>query len=217
MVDGFLEALDGQYPLFGPIGDDLCDFKASGMKFHVRAFTAEGLGHVSVMTARGMLGLMKMETLIVNPFSIDAPLLSCDRIHAMGRDVLVMEMYDTLLGSSFRTDDMISAAESWAGRFDGEPKSYWYDDLILPPSVSKKGTKKNSPEFDALAREFFDAYLLALADADSCNSKEKKKKAAVYSEGLLTHGGPATDPVKAAIGPEKAERLFRELLFGASL
>ncbi len=215
MIQSLLDELNASWPLGEPIQDGLCSFKASGMRFSVTACEAAGLGHVSVMTAGGMAGLMKMETLIVNPFYLDAPLFSYDRIHAMGREVLVAEMYDTMLGGSFRSDELQDLAEKYAGLPDGEPKSYWYDDLIVPPSISKKGAKKDAARFDALARDIFRAYLRALKAAAPCDPAAKKQKAAVYSEGLLTHGGPATDPVKKAIGEEKAARLFRELLFGA--
>ncbi len=216
MIQRFLESLGGEYPLGEPMTDDLCEFKAAGMRFRVRAYTASGLGHVSVMSAAGMLGLMRMDSLIVNPLDLDAPLLSCDRIRAMGRDILVMEMYDTMLGDSFRTAEIRQAMEKYAELPDGEPKSYWYDDLIVPPSVSKKGARKTSAAFDGLMGDYFDAYRAALRSASACDPAEKARRASVYSEGLLAHGGPATDPVKKAIGEEKTARLFRELLFGVS-
>lgn len=217
MVDVFLDKLNRRYHFDSLPGNELSHFKAAGMKFQVRAFTVEKLGHVSVMTASGMLGLMKMDSLIVNPFSLDAPLFSYDRIHAMGRDVLYAEMYDTMIGKTFRTQGMLAVTEKFGSRLDVKPKPNWYDDLIVPPYVSKKGKGKNKAEFDQLIGELFDAYLSALAEADPCDPEEKKKKSAVYTEGLLENGGPATDPVKAAIGREKAERLFRELLFGTGL
>ena len=61
------------------------EFKASGMKFSAVAYEAAGFGHVGVMNANGMFGLMKMETLVLNPFCVDAPLFSLDRVHAFGR------------------------------------------------------------------------------------------------------------------------------------
>ena len=46
------------------------------MTFTIKAYKAEGLGHVSVMRAKGFFGLMKMDTLIVNPTYVDLPLYS---------------------------------------------------------------------------------------------------------------------------------------------
>jgi hypothetical protein len=68
------------------------------MTFTIRQFYAESLGNVSVMAAKGFFGLMQMDTFIVNPVEKDLPLFSYDRIHAMGNDTLILELYDTLLG-----------------------------------------------------------------------------------------------------------------------
>ena len=51
----------------------------------------------------------------------------------------------------------------------------------------------------------------------ACGEEKKREKAAVYSEGLLVRGGPATDPVKAAIGEEKTAAFFRNVLFGTDV
>jgi hypothetical protein len=50
------------------------------------------------MKASGFFGLMRMDTLIINPTEIDLPLYSYDRIFAMGNDTLIVELYDTLIG-----------------------------------------------------------------------------------------------------------------------
>ena len=61
--------------------------------------------------------------------------------------------------------------------------------------------------------------LLAGHTANACCWLDATNKewiaTAAYSEGLLEHGGPATDPVKAAMGEEFTAALFRETLFGA--
>ena len=82
MTNTLLEKIAEKYPLTElPVGD-MATLKVKGMQFCIRAFRAEGLGHVSVMQAKGFFGLMKMDTLIVNPFQVDLPLYSYDRIFA---------------------------------------------------------------------------------------------------------------------------------------
>ena len=98
MIENILSRIAERYPLKEIELHDLAHLKASGMKFTVRAFMAEGLGHVSVMSATGFLGLMKVDTLIINPIALDLPLYSYDRIFAMGNDTLIVELYDTLAG-----------------------------------------------------------------------------------------------------------------------
>ena len=164
------------------------------------------------MNATGMAGLMKMETLVLNPFSVDAPIFSYDRIQAMGKDILVCEMYDSLLGSSFNADQMKEAAQKCPNVPKG--KQYWYDHLVIEPGLNMKGKKKDTVEFDRLFGEVLKAYLVEARASGQCDPQTKRDKARVYSEGLLEHGGPATDPVKKAMGASWTENLFREVLFG---
>lgn len=188
------------------------EFKASGMKFSAVAYEAAGFGHVGVMSANGMFGLMKMETLVLNPFSVDAPLFSLDRVHAFWREVLIAEMYDSLLGSSFRADPMEAVAAQCPNI--SKDKDYWYEYLVVKPGLNLKGKRKDAAAFDGYSQAFLQAYLEAAAKAEPSDPEEKKHKASVYSEGLLSNGGPATDPVKKAMGAEWTEDFFRKVLFG---
>ena len=43
--------------------DQGLDLKVSGMNFHIRSFTAPGLGHVSEMTASGFFGLLLLKNI----------------------------------------------------------------------------------------------------------------------------------------------------------
>lgn len=187
-------------------------FKASGMKFNAKAYLAEGFGHVGLMSARGMFGLMKLETIIFNPFFVDAPIFSYDRIHAFGREILLLEMYDSLLGDTFHTEKLERLARDcpnveWK-------KGCWYDSLVVEPRLNLRGGKKEASRYDDVARRFITEYLDAARAAGRCDPDEKRRKAAIYSEGLLSNGGPATDPVKKAMGEEWTAVLFRETLFG---
>ena len=214
MSPTLLDTIETAYPLHERPGVSRT-FKASGMRFSATAYEAIGFGHVSVMNATGIFGLMKMETLILNPFFADAPLLSLDRIHAFGREVLVAEMYDSLLGSSFCFDGL----KDVAALCPSEPKKqgYWYDDLIVAPGLNLKGKRADAARFDVASEAFLLTYLAEALEADPCDEAEKKRKASAYSEGLLKHGGPATDPVKKAMGEEWTAALFREVLFGNHL
>ena len=97
MTDKLLSLIGQRFPLKERDAGEYKSLKVKGMKFTITPYEAEGLGHVSVMKASGMFGLMKMDTLIVNPKETDLPLLSYDRILAMGNDTLILELYDTML------------------------------------------------------------------------------------------------------------------------
>lgn len=211
MTNKILDLIKAKYPLSPINAGDMATLKASGMKFSVEAYKAEGLGHVSVMRAKGFFGLMKMDTLIINPTEIDLPLYSYDRILAMGNDTLIVELYDTLVGD-YSEDGMISVKEKFASLPERDPGEHWYDSIKLPSSISKKG-KKISPELDEMTLEHFKAYL-ASSKAPVVDSESKKDMAAVYVNGLLEKGGPSTDVFKKELGIEKTTKLFREILFG---
>ena len=190
--------------------------KANGMNFQIWAFHAEGLGHVSAMTASGFLGLMKMDTLIINPTEVDMPLLSYDRVHAMGNDTLIYELYDTMAGNADLA--LLDKAKSQAASLpDHDLGAHWYDRIKLSQSFAKKGKKGQTPAFDDAARQYLSAYLESCKTAAPCDGAAKREKASVYVEGLLTHGGPSTDVFKKSVGEEKTAQLFRNVLFGTQL
>ncbi len=97
MIQKMLRVITAQYHLNAITTGEFQKVKVNGMNFDVWAFHAEGLGHVSAMRAKGFFGLMKMDTLIINPTEKDMPLFSYDRVQAMGNDTLIYELYDTVL------------------------------------------------------------------------------------------------------------------------
>lgn len=211
MTTQILNLIKSKYPLTPIEAGDMATLKASGMKFSVEAYKAEGLGHVSVMRAKGFFGLMKMDTLIINPTAIDLPLYSYDRILAMGNDTLIVELYDTIVGD-YSEDEMTSVKERFSALPERDPGEHWYDSIKLSSSISKKG-KKITAELDKMTLEHFEAYLSSSADPVT-DGESKKDMAAVYVNGLLEKGGPSTDVFKKELGVEKTTKLFREILFG---
>ena len=187
--------------------------KAKGMTFTIKQYEAEGLGNVSVMEAVGFFGLMKMDTLIINPKVKDAPLFSYDRIFAMGNDTLIIELYDTMLGAC-DLSDVKAVKEAYAELPERDPGTHWYDNIKYAESISKKGKKAQTGSFDELTKKYFEAYLTSVDKAEACDASAKLEKASVYVEGLLSNGGPSTDVFKKEFGDEKTAKLFRKILFG---
>ena len=213
MTNRLLNIIKGRFPLTEIDCGEFAKMKVGGMNFEITAFKAEGLGHISVMRASGFMGLMKMDTLIINPRDIDLPLYSYDRIFAMGNDTLITELYDTLLGD-YSDESLIKVKDSYTDLAERDPGEHWYDNLKLPSSISKKGKKAQSERFDELTLRHFEAWL--------ANSKEandpvvKQQKTTVYVEGLLKNGGPSTDVFKKELGDAATGMLFRKILFGIS-
>ncbi len=215
MTTKMYDRINKTFPLTEIDCGEFKEQKISGMKFNIRAFHAEGLGHASIMTASGFFGLMKMDTLIINPTERDMPLFSYDRVYAMGNDTLIFELYDTLLSKADLS--RLGAAKITLDFPEHDLGEHWYDSIKLPESVSKKGKKKDSPAFDALALEYTDAYLSISGGASVCSREKKRERASLYVEGLLKNGGPSTDVFLKGIGRERTEQLFRNLLFGTEI
>ncbi len=212
MTDALLNRINAKYPLQEMDTGEFAVLKANGMKFTVKAYHAEGLGHVSVMKAKGFFGLMKMDTLMIVPKQKDLPLYSYDRIYAMGNDTLIVELYDTLTAEiDLSTLDDVKSKFSHLPERD--PGKHWYDTIKLSQSISKKGKKAQTAELDSMTLAHFEAYLNA-PSSDVSDTDQKLERSSTYVNGLLTHGGPSTDVFKKALGEEKTAKLFRDVLFG---
>ena len=212
MTNRLLNIIKGSFPLTEIDCGEFAKMKVSGMNFEITAFRAEGLGHVSVMRASGFMGLMKMDTLIINPREIDLPLYSYDRILAMGNDTLITELYDTMVGD-YSDESLIKVKDSYTDLAERDPGEHWYDSIKLPSSISKKGKKNHTARLDELTIKHFEAYLASSADAVT-DKAAKQEKAKVYVNGLLEKGGPSTDVFKKSIGEAKTRELFENILFG---
>ncbi|MBR2070036.1 MAG: hypothetical protein IJ981_01280 [Clostridia bacterium] len=212
MTDRLLEKINANFPLMEKEVGEFSTLKANGMKFTVKAYEAKGLGHVSVMIAKGFFGLMKMDTLMIVPKEKDLPLYSYDRIYAMGNDTLIVELYDTLTTQVdlSKLDDVL---EKFANLPERDPGKHWYDSIKLSQSISKKGKKEESRQFDDLTLQHFDAYLSVPLN-NAPNMDKKKELSLNYVNGLLENGGPSTDVFKKSLGKDTTEKLFKKVLFG---
>ena len=211
-INELLDIVKKKYTLT-PINTAAYDnLKVKGMKFDIKAFKADRLGHVSIMNASVFLGLMKMDTLIINPIELDLPLYSYDRILAMGNDTLITEMYDTMVvKNTFESLDSVIAKYTHLPKRDAG--KHWYDDIKLSQSISFKGKKDISSDFDNLSIEhlksFLDTPASQVTDFDT-----KKALALRYVNGLLENGGPSTDVFVKGIGKVATEELVHKILFG---
>ena len=216
MIDRMLEVIGKSFPMEQLPCGEYERMKVSGMKFTVRRFYAQGLGNVSAMVAKGFFGLMKMDTLIITPTEKDMPLFSYDRVHAMGNDTLIYELYDTLLGDA-DLSSLEQVKKEAAYLPDHDLGQHWYDAIKLPVSLSKKGKKEHTPGFDATAIHYLAKYLETAATAADSEASPKREKASVYVEGLLKNGGPSTDVFQKGLGEEKTAELFRKVLFATQV
>lgn len=215
MVEELLKIIGEAYPLTKVDAGEFQKMKVSGMNFTAIPYDAEGLGRVSVMKASGMMGLMKMQSLLINPFYVDAPLVSCDFICAMGKNTLYLEPFNTQLEAEFDESGMLAVKKQYAELEDKDPGQHWYDDLHMESMIFKCGSKCQE-KMTELVLDYFRAYIAAAQKAPACDDARKRRKAAEYNDGLIEHGGPATDPYIKKFGREKTGEFFRKVMFGCS-
>ena len=97
MNDELLCELERRFELTPRDVGKFCRISKNGMRFTARAFTIECVGNCSLIKMRAMLGLTRMEKAVITTLKLDSPLFSFDLIRAMGRDTLLLELYDTQL------------------------------------------------------------------------------------------------------------------------
>ena len=214
MTDKLLNEIKEVYPLTPCEAPEFDRFSLAGMDFTTKGWKAEGLGHVSLMEASGMGGAMGMTSLIVNPVEIDAPLFNLDIIALPGKKILYMELYDTLLDAQRNETPFTAIRDRFSDIVDIPGKPCWYDDIRYSASVTKCALAGQESRLDELMGQFGEEYLNLLKDARCCDPAAKKVKADAYRDGLLTHGGPATDAFLKVWGSEKTGELFQKVLFG---
>lgn len=214
ILKSIIDKINEHHPLTEIDAGEFSEMKAPMMKFSIKAYKAEGLGHVSVMSMSGMFGLMKMDTVIINPKERDLPLLSYDRVYAAGKDTLIVELYDTRANIG-ELPELRAVATETGSLPQNDLGEHWYDSIKLPESVSLKAGKSLEGEFDKVAEKMLSAYLKTVTAPDF-DGAVKAEKSTAYVEGLLTNGGPSTSVFKKFFGEEKTANLFRTILFGTN-
>ena len=214
MTNQLITELKDIYPFTPCAAPEFDAFNMAGMDFTMKGWDAQGLGRVSLMEAKDMGGVMTMTALIVNPIAVDAPLFNLDLISMPGKRMLYMELYDTLLTAP-RNEALFGAIRADYGDIMDIPgKPCWYDDIRYSASVTKCAVAGQEEKLDELMARYGEAYLDLLKDAHPCDPAQKKVKADAYRDGLLEHGGPATDTFLRVWGREKTAELFEKVLFG---
>ena len=211
-----ISQIRGLFPLEEKSTEEFSKLKVGPMKFSIEHWDGGVLGNVSYMAASGMMGLMKMETLIINPVKADLPLLSLDTVLAMGKLTVIAEVYDTTI-NGFDEKPCLAVKEALSSHPDRPEVQNWYDDIKLSCSWGKKTGKKALESLEKGLSDYVNAYLSVVQKTPELPADllpQKREKADAYINGLLEHGGPSTDVFVKNLGKEKTEKLFHEVLFG---
>lgn len=186
--------------------------KVRPMKFEVSAYDIPNIGRLTYMKGSAMLGLMKMDTIVLTSYTKDMPLISYDRIKVGKKDTILIELYDTC-----KTKVDYPTLEAASNKFNSYPKyeskPAWYDTLRRKESVA--ATTKGKNDFDTLLEEYIKALIDVINDSNDISREEKKPLNEVYINGLLEKGGASTSMFLKKCGKEKTAEFFHKYFFGS--
>lgn len=192
---------------------------AKGMTFETESWRIPEVGHLCVMRMNAFFGLMRMETVIIAPTEVDAPLFNLDWVNAFGTETQIAELYDTQLVPW--PDECHDAFECARARYAdlpdapaGEP--HWYDDVLYPCSFRKKG-RGMTERLSSAAQDYLAVYAELLAASPACDSAEKAQKVRTFAQRLFEEGGPAVNMVTKLFGERTARRVVVQHMYGARI
>ncbi len=191
---------------------EFAKMKVGPMKFNIACYDVKGIGRLSILKGKAMLGLMKTDAIMLTVFTKDVPLFSYDAIEVMKNETVIIECYDTL---KEKTDypSLQAIKEKLKDVPAYQAKPAWYDPIRLSVSTANK-SKKDKVLFGETVEAYLNEFCKIIKEAKDINPEEKKALQAVYVNGLLKHGGASTDVFVKNIGKEKTEKLYRKYLFG---
>ncbi|MBR3564400.1 MAG: hypothetical protein IKN92_06365 [Clostridia bacterium] len=188
---------------------------AKGMHFLISRYAVKGVGNLCLIDMKAMLGLMKMQTVVLSVAEKDVPLLNFDTVKVLKNGTYIAELYDTMLGE--RDEELVKTCESIKEADSDLPGyvsgAHWYDSLLYPCSYAKK-LKGSGDRVNESLKKYFDAFMKSLGAADICDPATKKKRISDFANGLIENGGPAVDQVKKLFGEDLAKRLVLGHMYG---
>ena len=157
---------------------------ARGAKLEMESYEVEGFGHLCTLKMRAMMGMMKMETVVLSSYEKELPLLNIDWVQAMGKETLIIEYYDD------RIKDF---------------------DQTLIKSLKDSGKGKTVTFNQMVAKELAE-FVERMTVATPANDKKSCVKH--FAETLFQTNGPAVSQIVKLFGSEIAHRLVVRHMYG---
>ena len=204
----------------GNIGAD-AHLSKRGMTFDTKSCEIKGVGHLCVMRMNAFMGLMKMETIVIAPAKVDMPLFNVDWVSAFGTETLIAELYDTQVepwpGEAQKKFEEIQ--EEYLDVEDNESGEHWYDSVLYPVSIHKKG-KGLTDRFNDAAKDYIDLFAAELAElsepaaAGKCPADLKRARVGDFARTLVENDGPAVNMMAKLFGEETMRRIVLKHMYG---
>lgn len=214
MIKKMMEEIQSKYKCTPVDAGVFAKVVIDGANFQINAYDVEGLGRVSTVQMKRLVGLWEMQSLIINPLEVDMPIYYYNRHREKGNYIYRVELFDTQM-NPMELDALQAVVEKYASIPDEPQNERWYDSMKLPVSLVKKVGKKNKEELEPLAWEHFKTYFDKLENASACKEAEKKKKAKVFVDELCKQSGLAVVEIFLGnYGENVVTKLCNEVLFG---
>ena len=204
----------------GNIGAD-AHLSKRGMTFDTKSCEIKGVGHLCVMRMNAFMGLMKMETIVIAPTKVDMPLFNVDWVSAFGTETLIAELYDTQLEPwpEEAQKKFEEIQEEYLDVEDNESGEHWYDSVLYPVSIHKKG-KGLTDRFNDAAKDYIDLFAAELAElsepaaAGKCPADLKRARVGDFARTLVENDGPAVNMMAKLFGEETMRRIVLKHMYG---
>lgn len=214
MIQKMLDVIKSKYTCVSVDAGIFADVTIDGAKFKINAYDVEGLGRISTVQMKRLVGLWDMQSLIITPYQKDMPIYYYNRHREKGKFIYRVEVFDTQF-NSVDISQISDVVEKYTSLPDEPQNERWYDYLKLPVSVVKKVDKRRKDDLSPMIWEHFSAYMDLLEKAQECKAIEKKKKVKVFVDELCEKSGIAIIEIFIAnYGENVATKLANEVLFG---
>ncbi len=190
---------------------DLKTIKKGVYHFESESYEIEGIGNLFIIDLKAMMGLMRMETVVITPVYRDLSFCNFDTVRAAGQTTAMFEMYKT----SLRDEDLSSfdyIRDKYAHIRDYASQPRWYDALKLSSCIAKKG-KRIAGTAENMLVECLVRYLELLDKAPKCDPQAKIAANRQYVDRLISEGGVAVDSLSKIIGHEKCAELIEKYMY----
>ena len=200
------------------IGED-ARLSKLGMVFTTKSYDVRDIGHFCIMRLKAFGGMMKMETVILAPTGVDAPLMNVDWVSVFGKETQIVEFYDTQLSpwADSLQAEMRKIALRDADLENRTSEEHWYDGIRYSCSYNKSG-KGLTERFNRAAQAYIGVYCAQLAEVPACDSddrEEKRRKVKEFATKLFENGGQAVNMITKLFGEETARRVIIKHMYGA--
>ncbi len=214
----FVHFWQSKYPMKAVDLGEFAAFKVKPMAMQTERWLLSGLGGITRLTAKGLMGLMTMESVVLTPIERDLPLFSWDIIYMPWAVTFLLE-YRGFSVSDFAIDyapqkEILHALENIK---DAPLGNYWQDPYNLASiRIRKKGGKSCLPAMKKALQQSLDAYCELAKTAPLLSAAQQQQKQQLvwgYVDELFINGSPTTEVFFKSMSKEKASVFYRQVMF----